>query len=575
MRRKLVNQNDVDTGMALLASGDVTGAAARFKKVLAREPGFPDAIHGMACVARAEGRPEHAIALIGRMLKDELPVEKYAQIHITLGYALFEAGHVEQARAALSVTTLLMPEDYRAHAGLGEILIRQGRHEEGAVSWTRAAELAAEPIPIWQEYAAVLMSMRQYEAAIKPFRDIAVSLADNGFAWANLGAALFEAGHMKAAREVLDKAIAKGAASAYTFVNRSLTCLALGLFEEAESDMSEARVLAPDDQRIRHNAATLMQQMGNTREASAIYAALMQSDSDEAPRAAYNLATLRLAEGRMREGWRLFEARHAVLERRSSLPPWNGELREERVRVEAEQGAGDFIQFLRYLPAALDRAPIVLQADASLHPLVELHPALIAHLDSSRLALKGEAISSCGMMSLPYLLRSEYPDDAPYLKVPAEEASTVTSGLRVGLCWHGASHYRFDARRSINPDLLRPLLTIPRVDFVILQKEGETSVEGRHVTQGQTQDWLTTAAEIQRCDLIISVDTAVAHLAGALGRDVWLLNRFGGDWRWMGPRWYRNVTIFNAARAEPPDEAWKPVIDAVFRRLEARVEASQ
>ncbi|UYH52149.1 hypothetical protein N5W20_04665 [Candidatus Kirkpatrickella diaphorinae] len=569
MRLASQKQNIADTGMALLASGDLKGATARFQNILAQMPDDHDAIHGMACVARAERRPDRAIALIGQVLKEELSDEKRALYHITLGHALYEAGHLEPARAAFSVATLLTPQDFRAHAGLGGVLIQQSRYEEGAESWNRAADLAAEPIPVWQEYAERLMSLRQFEAAAAPFRMIAETLAENGFAWANLGAALFEAGKMEAAQAALDKAVALGGDSAYTRVNRALTALALGYFDAAEADMARARNLAPDDRRIRNNAATLMQQMGQTREAAAIYAALMQGDDAEAPRAAYNLATLRLAEGRMRDGWRLFEARHAVLGQSSPLPPWDGRVGSDCVLIEAEQGAGDFIQFMRFLPAALARVPVILQADAALHPLIHLHPALDAHLKSGRLRWAGDATASCGMMSLPHLLQIAEPDDTPYLS-----ANAIAAGrsFRVGICWRGSSRYRFDARRSIDPALLAPLFAIPNVNFVSLQKEHDDAVEGCHITQGQLQDWRATASEIQGCDLIISVDTSIAHLAGAMGRDVWLLNRFGGDWRWLGPRWYRNVTIFNAARAEPPCAAWKPVIDAACHDLRQRAD---
>lgn len=569
MRFAFQKQNIIDTGMALLASGNLKGAVVRFRKVLAQMPNQHDAIYGMACVARAEGRPDRAIALIGQVLKNDLTDDMRALYHITLGHALHEAGHLEPARAAFTVATLLTPQDFRAHAGLGGALIQQCRFEEGVESWKRAADLAAEPIPVWQAYAECLMSLRQFAAAVAPFRLIAETLAENGFAWANLGAALFEAGDTEAARAALDKAVAKGGDSAYTRVNRALTALALGYFKRAEADMARAQSLAPDDRRIRNNAATLMQQMGQTREASVIYAALMQGNDPEAPRAAYNLATLRLAEGKMRDGWRLFEARHAVLGRSSSLPPWDGRGASGSVLIEAEQGAGDFIQFMRFLPAALARVPVVLQADAALHPLIHLHPSLDAHLKSGRLRWAGEAIASCGMMSLPHLLQIAEPDDTPYLFA---DAITAGRSFRVGLCWRGSSQYRFDARRSIDPTLLAPVFNIPDIDFVSLQKEHDDGVEGCHITQGQLQDWRATASEIQGCDLIISVDTAIAHLAGALGKNVWLLNRFGGDWRWLGPRWYRNVTIFNAARAEPPGAAWQPVIDAVCHRLRQRAD---
>ncbi len=198
----------------------------------------------MACVARAEGRPDRAIALIGRVLKDDLSDDRRALYHITLGHALYEAGHLEPARAAFSVGTLLTPQDFRAHAGLGGVLIQQSRFEEGAESWKRAADLAADPIPFWQEYAERLMSLRQFEAAAALFRMIVETLAENGFSWANLGAALFEAGKMEAAQAALDKAVALGGDSAYTRVNRALTALALGHFDAAEADMAHARDLA-------------------------------------------------------------------------------------------------------------------------------------------------------------------------------------------------------------------------------------------------------------------------------------------------------------------------------------------
>jgi hypothetical protein len=291
-----------------------------------------------------------------------------------------------------------------------------------------------------------------------------------------------------------------------------------------------------------------------------------------------------LMAGQLEEGWKEFEWRWQTefLIRRGphfSVPSWNGEAIGDRaILLFADQGLGDALQFCRYVPQI---------AACAGRTILAVQPALMRLL--SRLPGVSEVIDQggrpsvdlwCALMSLPYAVGATLetiPATTPYLTAdPADVAHwrarlAGLAGLRVGLCWAGGQfnlgQIQRDRRRSMTLDRLAPLAEISGVQFISLQK-GSPAAEAARPPQGMKlhdftedlHDFTDTAALIDSLDLVISVDTAVAHLAGALGKPVWLLNRFDTDWRWLQNRddspWYPTLRQFR----QPTPGDWPSVI---------------
>jgi hypothetical protein len=295
-----------------------------------------------------------------------------------------------------------------------------------------------------------------------------------------------------------------------------------------------------------------------------------------------------LLSGRFEEGWKEHEWRwktkHMSASARDfSEPLWSGEAIGDRVLLlHAEQGLGDTLQFCRYVPLILASAKIVLEVQA---PLVRLLSRLSGVIE---IVKRGNKLPSfdvhCPLLTLPHVFGTTIdtiPATIPYLAADPTHAAewrkrlAHLDGLRVGLVWAGGQQLPADSRRSIVLDMLAPLAEVSGISFVSLQK-GEAAAQTANRPAGLTvhdftadlHDFADTAALVDGLDLVISVDTAVAHLAGALGKPVWLLNRFDIDWRWLLDRddssWYPTLRQFR----QPSPGDWNHVICAVRHALQ-------
>ncbi|WP_336945066.1 tetratricopeptide repeat protein [Asaia sp. HN010] len=551
----------VDTALAYLAGGDSVRAETLFRAVLAEAPDCGAAWHGLACVARHTNQPRLAIASVAHALTLAEGDREKAQFHLTLAAALDEAGHLGEALAACRVVLLLEPREFRAKAFLSELLYRSAREDEAASVFAEALSLAAEPVPLLMRHGAFLMAERRFGAATEAFEALAALCPEDGAAYANLGAARFEKGDMKAAHKALERAVALATPSAQTLNNLGLVCQALGLFAEADLAFARAVEQAPEDGIVAVNRATLLAEIGRQGEAITVFRNAMQGDGALAAQARFNLSMIALASGDFAEGWKLFESRRQVLGLKPFEAPWRGEVTETRVCVEAEQGLGDMIQFLRFVPAAAQRAPLVLVLPEPVRSLLNVTPAMVPLLQSGRVQLEGEASLGCSLLSLPALLGVTQIDPAPYL-----DFGRAREWGRIGIFRAGSEGYRFDARRSLPKGSFAPLLAVPDLDFVNFQ-QGDAP-DG--MAQGVGATLIETARAMACCDLVIGVDTMLAHLAGAMGVPFWLLDREGGDWRWQGPDWYRTMRVFRSEGLLPPAQAWPPVIARVVEALKER-----
>lgn len=379
------------------------------------------------------------------------------------------------------------------------------------------------------------------------------------------------------------------------WINLGLVRQKLGDLLEAEACYRVAHRLGAPIAGVGGNLGLVLLEQGRVEEAE-LACRMSLSENPQDPGARLNLAMILLLTGRYAEGWDAYEAR-------IELDPWPVpqpnpaalpltdvlEGRERVVLVRAEQGFGDVLQFCRYIPHLAEiGARVVLEVPA---PLLRLMQGLEG---VDRVVAAGEALPwfdrHCRLMSLPRLFATRLetvPDQVPYLRADPTQVEQwrarldLVRGRRIGLVWAGGMRIdkphaaAIDRRRSIPFEHLAPLASVPGCGFVSL-RVGETApVDGGkaaeadwlHDVSDGIKDFADTAALIETLDLVIAVDTAVAHLAGALGKPVWLLNRFDSCWRWLRERddspWYPGLRQFR--QTTPGD--WDAVIARVVAEL--------
>jgi Tfp pilus assembly protein PilF len=376
-------------------------------------------------------------------------------------------------------------------------------------------------------------------------------------------------------------------ADAYNNLGFALSCL--GHADIAEKSLVAALILAPQRPETLNNLGMACQNQGRLDDALACYQSALTLNPDFA-QAHNNRGMALLAAGRFEEGWREREWRWRTPHLASSytpypVPQWRGEPADgQRILIHAEQGLGDSLQFGRYLPLVAARG---LRISLLIpRPLRRLF-ARMAGIE--RILTEDEPPSPydlhCPMMSLPLAFSTtlaNIPANIPYFFATSDSAALWNLRLagsddrcRVGLAWAGSARPEFpdlaalDRRRSIPPDNLAPIWECPDTTFFSLQKNGPLPSSGAPIIDhmAEIDDFADTAALIANLDLVISVDTAVAHLAGALGKPVWLLNRFDGCWRWRhhgdDSPWYPTLRQFR----QPRPGNWNSVIASVARSL--------
>ena len=392
-----------------------------------------------------------------------------------------------------------------------------------------------------------------YDEAVRAFHSIAQRHPQRSDAFANLGAMLQAAGHPLQALHAITRALELDPQNVAALINSAEIMKDFGEWDTVRDTYDAALALRPDSATVRYARALHL-----------------------------------LMLGRWRDGWREHEQRWLVPDlplstARLTTPVWDGSpLNGRRILLDGEQGLGDQVMFARFASQVAARGgDVTLRCSAPLMQLFAALPGVSAVVSDTATVPAHDVQAS--LMSLPQLLGVDGPDQlqgTPYLRPvgdcpPALVAKRPEAPTRVGLVWSGNPQHRNDARRSIAPRLLAPLLHMPNVQFVALQRHDvrtplpEPLLGAVHDLGGALHTLNDTAHALQQLDLLITVDTSVAHLAGALGVPTLLLIPFVPDWRWMTDRtdtpWYRSVTL---VRQQSLFE-WAPVISQVRSHLDS------
>jgi tetratricopeptide (TPR) repeat protein len=505
------------TGVTLLTQGQAEKAAAVFDDVIAQAPGHNNALHYRGILYLQQGAFAKAEDLIGRAVA-------------------------------------INGRDGMALANLGVALRYQGKHGESLAAFDRALQFPPVSPETHFNRGLTLLDLEHFDAAIAGFNQV-LQLAPN------------HVGAVKSRGAALDR---------------------LGHYEAALADFNQVAQAYPNSFEDVFNVAHPLYCLGRYGEAASYYQKAVALKSDYAE-AQVGVAECKLLLSAAEDGWQEYEWRWALrtvgtaFDRTFTMPRWTGQedIVGKTILLHGEQGFGDSLQFCRYVPEVARRAGRV---------ILEVQPALKRLLSSlqgiAEIYGRGETLPPtdyhCPLMSLPLALgltKNKLPERVPYLTPPAEAVAAWGQRLsgktrpRVGLVWYSIRGKAKEMHRSVPPDLWEALSTVDAT-FVSLQlalrpEDREIGFFRDQILDFGTdlRDFADTAALIANLDLVISVDTATAHLAGALGKPVWILLSRVPDWRWGLEKpttgWYPSARLFRQAVAG----AWEPVIHEVRAAL--------
>ncbi len=533
-------------------SGEAVGHIRMAVMRNGRDPAFH---HNLGNILRALDRPAEAISCYERALA--LAPASVDTLY-NLGNTYQDLGDPERAAAYFEQALHLNPEAVELHNSLGSALQDLGRLEEAIRCYRSALALRPNLVESFDNLAGALQSHGKFAEAQACY-ERALALRPNRIeSLIGLGVLSRTQGRLGEAVALYQRALALSPDYPDAHSNLGVALVDLGRREEAIAHHQSALALQPGRAELHYNLGSALQSHGRYAEALACYGRALALKPDYA-RAHLNRSLALLLTGEFDEGWHEYEWRFAAAryERKFDQPSWSGEpLGGRRILIHAEQGFGDALQFVRYVPAVAKRGGrVVLEVPK---PLVRLARTVAG---VSQVVARGDPLPGfdchCPLLSLPRVFKTNLaaiPSAVPYLSAPAEDSAgwaeriPTTPGLRVGVVWAGTTVGAIDLR------LLQPLWEIDGVSWFSLQV-GERSGDISSVAEAKIADlspWLIdfaeTAAAICLLDLVISVDTAAAHLAGALGRPTWLLLRYPPEWRWLLDRedspWYPTARLF-------------------------------
>jgi len=546
-----------DQAQAHRDSGRFAASLRTVEGALRSSPSDPALLLAKVSTLHAWERLREAFDLAART---ELTRAPSAALDIMLGWTCFRMGRADEAEAHMRRAVATDAGAAATHANLAIVLQGTGRLDDAAASYARALALNGDDVQCLLNLGVCTVDQHDAPAGEALVRRALSLDANRARAWANLGVALALQDRHNDALEAFERADRIEAAGG----------------EEVENFV---------------NFALHLREGGRTFDAIALYEKHLPTRPNLTGHNDYAYALL--TSGRLAEGWNQYEfrwMRAPLLQLRPGFdrPVWAGQnLAGKVILLRAEQGFGDIIQFIRYAPLvkALG-ATVLLQVRDGLERLARGFAGIDQVLDRSQSESLPHFDFYINLPSLPRVFNTtleSIPAEVPYLDIDAADIARWTSKLgqsgqiKVGLSWAGSPTHSRDRFRSMELSVLKPVLEVAGVQFVSLQK-GAAATAGMVPAGvdwvdvgGELEDFSDTAAVISQLDLVICVDTAVAHLAGALGKPVWVMVAQPADFRWLEGRedspWYPTLRLFRQTRRDD----WSDVVTRVKAALEERV----
>ena len=546
-----------------------------------------DSMQMLAQLLEEKDEAEEAIELCRRVI--ELAPQREA-VYLHLAFLLKACGDLPAALKIYGMAVGLFPESSDTHFSLGKTFYEAGRPEESIACYERVLVLKAEDTEAHNCLGRVLHERGDLGLARESYLRAVTLNPEFAEALSNLGALQMDAGEYKTGEAVLRRAVALKPDLWNAHCNLGSILARQGDALGAIAAFRTVLLANPHDVPTLCSLGFTLDALGDEAGAASCFRLALEVDPASSL-ARFNLSSHLLLDGNFAEGWREYEQRWLVRQfagKREpfAVPQWRGEpIRGARIYVYAEQGLGDTLQFVRYVPmlVALGAAVVLEVQPPLLELLRDLHPAV-------QVIVKGERPQEvdwhCPLLSLPGAFGtdlSNIPAPVPYLRADADKCAAwsqrlTTEILRVGVVWTGNPEHTRDRLRSISFSQFRRLTGVAGSTFYALQKgltvaqREELASAGAIVDLGaELVDFSDTAAIVANLDLVITVDTSVAHLAGALGKPVWILLPHSPDWRWLRERsdspWYPTARLFRQMIAGQ----WDSVLDQVTRELQMLV----
>ena len=578
-----IDRRDFAAAVRYHQSGNLLEAESIYHRILDHNPRHADALHLLGVIAHQRGDEDPAIERIRRAIGLDPSDPRY---HGNLGVVHHTLGDLELAERDYREALRLAPDFADARNNLGLILHGLGRHAEASVQYREALRCEPDSAQTHNNFGQALEAQGQAADALIHYREAIRLKPDYAEAQNNLGVVLQDRGELPEALEHYQQAVCLKPDYIEAHNNLGSVLQAQGQQDAALAHYRQALRLKPDYAEAHSNLGLLRQAQGRLQDALASLEEAIRLDP-ECVSAQWNRALIWLLLGDFSRGWPGYEWRwkHFRLPAQPfPQPRWDGSpLAGRTILLYWEQGLGDTLQFVRYASLVKERGGSVLVVcQPSLARLLETCPGVDMVIAEGMLLPHFDV--QVPLLSLPEIFQSNLasiPAGIPYLAPPQHvhpelEAALAASPpiLRVGIVWAGNPEHKNDRNRSCLLAHFRPLTRVPDVALFSLQK-GLRAVDLHDQTNEFAitdlsqflGDFGDTAAAIARLDLVVTVDTAVAHLAGALGKPVWLLLPFAPDWRWLLERedspWYPSMRLFRQTRSDD----WIGVIARVGEAL--------
>jgi tetratricopeptide (TPR) repeat protein len=542
--------SNLQSAIALHQQGNLDQAESIYLQLLEIDPRSADVLHLLGVIAYQTRHYQSAVDLIGQAIEINPNIASY---YSNLGVALKELKQFDAAVASYDKAIALKPDYAEAYSNRGNALKELKQFDAAIASYDKAIALKPDYAEAYSNRGVALKELKQFDAAIASC-DKAIALKpDYAEAYSNRGVALQNLKQFDAAVASYDKAIVLKPDYAEAYSNRGVALQDLKQFDAAVASYDKAIVLKPDYAEAYWNKSLLLLLIGEVIKGFNLYE------------------------------WRWEEKESIKFKRNFSQPLWLGgeSLLGKTVLLHAEQGLGDTIQFCRYVRMIADLgATVILEVQK---PLVRLLKDLSG---VTTLLAQGDPLPDfdfqCPLLSLPLAFKTDLnsiPSSKSYLEAEAERVTywkdqIKGDGLKIGIAWQGSQGTKIDIGRSFELKLFKNIAALPNVQLISLQK-GYGSEQLKNMPSGmQVMDlgeeldadgaFLDSAAVMMNLDLVITSDTALTHLAGALGVKTWVALKYVPDWRWMLDRkdssWYPSVTLYRQQKIDD----WPTVFDQLL-----------
>ena len=576
-----LNQNIIEEIINLYKSGKLNDAKSKIENCIKELPKAFVLYNILGAIFADQGKLEEAVNHHRKAVEIN---PSYAEGYNNLGIALQKLKQLDEAVINYKKALKLKPNFAAAYNNLGGAYKKKEKFEEAIENFKKAIDLKPDYFEAHNNLGATYKDSGQPKKAVTSCKKAIEFNPNYAEAFNNLGIALAELGKLDEAIESYLQAlkIKPDYAEVHNHLGNTLT--GSGKIKEAINSYQKALSYKPDYAEVYNNLGNASKYLGMNKDAINNYSKALELQPNH-PEANFNESLVRLVMGEFKIGWKKYEFRWNTNQsfnqlRHQNIPLWLGkeELKNKKILVWSEQGYGDTIQFCRYIPKIIDLGAI------TTFEVPKNLATLVGRISNKcKIVTTGSNVEKYDfqvpLMSLPLVFNTDLasiPKKIPYLDIPSDLVKHWSkilgpkNKMRIGLAWSGRKTYKEDRFRSLKLKTILPIIS-GEFDFFCLQKdireEDEEDLKKSSIKFVGDQDFLNTAAIIKNLDLVITVDSVMPHLSGAINFPIWLLLPFCPDWRWLLDRkdspWYPSVKIFRQKKINDWENVIKIICDEI------------